>query len=604
MASSSSAGTGSAGNRFTIIGAGASSSVPWLKCVIDPEHRCAVCAECMANPGSVNVRHNPSALVQFAHPDGEVRNILIDCGKTFRPAVMRSFPALGVSRVHAVLITHAHADAFMGMDDLRDISPDASLPVYIAENAFRRVGKAFGYLVAPPTGAGLFIASIHWRIFRPFEPFEVAGMIVTPLPVEHGDPRPMCGFEFRAADVEAAAEVPRPLPDVATTAAAAAATAAATAAAQRVVYISDVVGLPLDTRAYLLSSRIDLLILDALAYRRYPTHFGVKQSLACILDLCPTTVTFIGMNHRMDVMVEAPKLAAWMAELHATGCLPGSGGVAPSDDTLAVPPAATATGRPFPRTLPRVVEYGFDGWTAPIALAATTSVADEAAAVRGIRARAIAAALAAQPGLRSAAPAAAAVVTAYCDGGCVTPPRASSADGGYTPPSAALVDEVLGRTPSVWHATALSPTGASPIAIAASPSPALLAAAAPISPSVTSPLPGTPVPASVVVPLTAEAVDDALGALHHVLPITTYSSARFPQWEEGDSPSLSATTTFSVHYTTATGATIVRPHAVATGGGGGGGGGVIAAAPPAAAPAATEDISDGGCGCAPERGPR
>jgi len=47
--------------------------------------------------------------------------VLIDCGKTFREVVLKLFPQHGLKEVGALLLTHGHADAILGMDDLRDL---------------------------------------------------------------------------------------------------------------------------------------------------------------------------------------------------------------------------------------------------------------------------------------------------------------------------------------------------------------------------------------------------------------------------------------------------------------------------------------------------
>ncbi len=83
---------------------------------------------------------------------------------------------------------------------------------------------------------------------------------------------------------------------------------------QRIVYISDIAGLPAHTRAYLLRAPIDLFVLDALSRQPYPTHFSLKQAVACALDVRPVGRTvFVGMNHRVDYHAEAPRLAAFGA---------------------------------------------------------------------------------------------------------------------------------------------------------------------------------------------------------------------------------------------------------------------------------------------------
>ena len=45
----------------------------------------------------------------------------IDVGKTFRENAIRWYPKHGVTKLDAVLLTHGHADAILGLDDLRGL---------------------------------------------------------------------------------------------------------------------------------------------------------------------------------------------------------------------------------------------------------------------------------------------------------------------------------------------------------------------------------------------------------------------------------------------------------------------------------------------------
>ena len=49
----------------------------------------------------------------------ELRTILIDAGKDFRQSALELFPKYKLRRIDALLLTHAHADAINGLDDLR-----------------------------------------------------------------------------------------------------------------------------------------------------------------------------------------------------------------------------------------------------------------------------------------------------------------------------------------------------------------------------------------------------------------------------------------------------------------------------------------------------
>jgi phosphoribosyl 1,2-cyclic phosphodiesterase len=361
-----------------LIGSGNSTAVPWLRCVVNPASSCAVCAGCVADPTSRNVRNNPAAVMTVAHPDGTPRNILIDVGKTFRDSVRRCFPALGVSKLDAVFITHAHADAFLGLDDLRDVeSRTGRLPVYLTAGCFEVVSRAFAYLVHKPATPGLFLAQLDFIIVEPFVPFRVAGLLVVPIPVEHGPPGPMLGFEFCYVEGEEEEGGHHHAPAAAAAAPVPAAVAAPPPAGARVVYISDIAALPADSRAYLRDRPIDLLVLDALSYASYPTHFSMAQAVACARDVGAERTVFVGMNHRVDFYAEQPKLQAFGA---ARG---------------------------------RALELGFDGWTESFDLRAVGSLGGLGARVDAARTRA--------PLLPPPAGGAVTVAGAGGGGGCAIP---------------------------------------------------------------------------------------------------------------------------------------------------------------------------------------
>ena len=258
---------------FALLGSGSSASVPWLHCVISPDTACGTCKEALLDPASRNRRNNPSAILSFVRADGRRVNILLDCGKTFRDTVVRQFPALGIRHLDAVILTHAHADAFLGLDDLRDMSvAGRPLPVYTSQPCFDVVSRAFPYLTtSKPATMGLHVASLDWRTIEPWVPFEVNGVVITPLPLVHGPPDPMLGFEFSAVTAEAAppasltSEAPGP-----PTVDAPAATAEGDEREDRIVYLSDLVALPADVRAFVRSRPVTVLVLDALSYNPYP----------------------------------------------------------------------------------------------------------------------------------------------------------------------------------------------------------------------------------------------------------------------------------------------------------------------------------------------
>ena len=72
-------------------------------------------------PGSKNRRFCTSLVAIGSEPGrpDTSSTILIDCGKSFYESALRYFPSNGLSKIDAVLLTHPHADAVLGLDDLR-----------------------------------------------------------------------------------------------------------------------------------------------------------------------------------------------------------------------------------------------------------------------------------------------------------------------------------------------------------------------------------------------------------------------------------------------------------------------------------------------------
>ena len=69
-------------------------------------------------------------------------NILIDCGKTFKSAMLDVFRRHErADHLNAVILTHAHADACLGLDDLREFVPgernhEIPIDVYVRDIDF------------------------------------------------------------------------------------------------------------------------------------------------------------------------------------------------------------------------------------------------------------------------------------------------------------------------------------------------------------------------------------------------------------------------------------------------------------------------------------
>lgn len=121
-------------------------------------------------------RCNPSLLISYMGNDGERRYIQIDAGKNFKEQVLRWFVPYKIPRLDAVslfllfypvpfvkaqhisvrvlitwgllgvqlILTHEHADAILGLDDVRGVQPFnvnndiPPMPVFVAQHTMDR----------------------------------------------------------------------------------------------------------------------------------------------------------------------------------------------------------------------------------------------------------------------------------------------------------------------------------------------------------------------------------------------------------------------------------------------------------------------------------
>lgn len=235
-----------------------------MSCLTNQLKTCTVCSKAK-EPGNRNRRLNTSILIRYANSMGRF-NILVDAGKFFYHSALQWFPTFGVRAIDAVIITHSHADAIGGLDDLRDWTNNVQphIPIYVAKRDFEVMKKTHYYLVDTSVVVpGAAVSALQFNIIKE-EPFVVHNLKITPLPVWHGHGYRSLGFRF--GDV---------------------------------CYISDVSDIPEET--YELLKDCKLLILDALRPdRSSSTHFGLPRALEEVRKIRPGRTLFTGMMHLMD----------------------------------------------------------------------------------------------------------------------------------------------------------------------------------------------------------------------------------------------------------------------------------------------------------------
>jgi phosphoribosyl 1,2-cyclic phosphate phosphodiesterase len=166
-----------------------------------------------------------------------------------------------VDWIDAVVMTHAHADHMMGMDDLRRFNSirKGPLDVWMDDSTARGVRQCFGYC---------FDANPDPRVFRPQlverridGPFAIGGRTWAPIPLMHGD-APILGF--RVGDV---------------------------------AYCTDASAIP--EAAWPLLEGLELLVIDALQPQKHPTHLTIDEALAVVERVKPRQTFLTHMSHNV-----------------------------------------------------------------------------------------------------------------------------------------------------------------------------------------------------------------------------------------------------------------------------------------------------------------
>jgi phosphoribosyl 1,2-cyclic phosphate phosphodiesterase len=165
----------------------------------------------------------------------------------------------GVTRVDAVVYTHAHADHILGLDELRrfNVLQGGSIPCYADARTWEALKKTFFYVFDGINRQGGGVPQLEPRAID--GPFEAAGVRVVPVPILHGR-TPILGLRFGSF-----------------------------------AYLTDCSAIP--EESWPLLEGVETLVIDALRHKPHPTHFTVAEALVAIERIAPRRAFLTHMAH-------------------------------------------------------------------------------------------------------------------------------------------------------------------------------------------------------------------------------------------------------------------------------------------------------------------
>lgn len=238
--------------RILFLGTGTSTGVPVIGC------KCKVC--------SSNEPRNKRLRQSVYITEGEF-SILIDATIDLRQQCLRH----NISRIDAILITHAHADHILGLDETRVFSyaQNRYLRVYGSKNTLSGIKKSLWYCFEEgiPFGGGI----PQFELIEVKNNFTEGPFQITSLKGDHGF-QEVTGYKI-----------------------------------DKFCYLTDCKYVPEETIK--IAKDCDILAINALRENKpHPTHMTVEEAISVIRKINPKKSYLIHLGHSIDFHTLSKKL--------------------------------------------------------------------------------------------------------------------------------------------------------------------------------------------------------------------------------------------------------------------------------------------------------